>query len=69
MKNGGSFKAAAKELGWLEEVDFYLKRGLIDKVDTVNQYQKIVDNKVKKVKRHVDQVENIFVSIENNTFP
>ena len=69
MKNGGSFKAAAKELGWLEDVDFYLKRGLIDKVDTVNQYQKIVDNKVKKVKRHVDQVENIFVSIENNTFP
>lgn len=65
----GSYKDAAKKLGWLEEMDFYLQRGLIDNIDPKNQYQKIVDNRVKKVKRHVEQVESIFTSIANNTFP
>ena len=64
----GDYKEAAKKLGWLLEKDFYVSRKLIDE-DDVYGYQHIVDNRVKKVRRHVDQVEAIFQSIANNTFP
>ena len=61
------------KLGWLEgDRDWYLTeypnpdgtKGIL-----LFEYQKLLDNRVKKVKRHVDQVEKTFESIENGTFP
>ena len=68
-----SYKEVALKLGWLEgDRDWYLNeypnpdgtKGLF-----LFEYQKLLDNRVKKVKRHVDQVEKAFESIENGTFP
>ena len=68
-----SYKEVALKLGWLEgDRDWYLTeypnpdgtKGLL-----LFEYQKLLDNRVKKVKRHVDQVEKTFESIENGTFP
>ena len=68
-----SYKDVARELGWLEgDKDYYLAQhpnqdgttGLLQ-----FEYQKLVDNRIKKVKRHVEQVEATFKSIEVGTFP
>jgi len=58
-------KEVAIELGWLQgDKQWFLERGY-----DLLEYQKIVDNRVKKVKRHCEQVERIFLSIANHTFP
>ena len=68
-----SAKEVALKLGWLEgDKDYYLNehpnpdgtKGLM-KVE----YQNLLDNRIKKVKRHVDQVEAIFENIAKGTFP
>ena len=73
-----SYKEVALELGWLEgDKEWYLTEykytdpedGLTYDGIHPEGYQKILDNKVKQVKRHVDRVEAIFDSIENGTFP
>lgn len=68
-----SYKETALELGWIEGDREWYRTKFVHKDGTVGiigyEYQKEIDNKVKKVKRHVDQVESIFNSIENGTFP
>lgn len=68
-----SYKDVARKLGWLEgDKEYYLNehpnpdgtKGLF-----MFEYQKLLDNRVKKVRRHVEQVEKTFKNIENNTFP
>ena len=60
-----SYKDVAIHLGWLlGDKEWYLSRGYLQ-----FEYQKALDNRVKKVKRHVTQVESTFESIANNTFP
>ena len=60
-----SYKEVAIELGWLSgDKEWYVSRGY-----EVFEYQKTLDNRVKKVRRHCEQVESIFESIANNTFP
>lgn len=60
-----TYKEVAIHLGWLSgDKEWYVSRGY-----EVFEYQKALDNRVKKVRRHCEQVENIFESIANNTFP
>ena len=67
------YKDVARELGWLEgDKDYYFTRHLNQDGTTgllQFEYQKLVDNRIKKVKRHVEQVEATFKSIEVGTFP
>lgn len=72
-----SYKEVALARGWLDgDKDYYLTEhkwiaedGLEYTGMPVTEYQKLLDNRVKKVKRHVDQVETIFNSIATGTFP
>ena len=67
------FKDVAVKLGWLKgDKNYYLNQHENDDGSiglSKPEYQKLVDNRVKKVKRHVDQVEAIFESIAGGTFP
>jgi len=71
------YREVALKLGWLSgDKDYYLHRhkwsaddGLEYTGMPVTEYQLILDNRVKKVRRHVQQVETIFDSIERGTFP
>lgn len=68
-----SFKDVARRLGWLEgDKEYYLnEHPNLEGTKGIFQfeYQKLVDNRVKKVKRHVEQVEATFKNIEVGTFP
>jgi hypothetical protein len=74
-----SYKDVARELSWLEgDKDYYLNDhtfvnrtddGLLHMGLEQFEYQKLVDNRIKKVKRHVEQVEATFKNIEVGTFP
>ena len=74
-----SYKDVARELGWLEgDKDYYLNDhtfvnrtddGLLHTGLEQFEYQKLVDNRIKKVRRHVEQVEATFKNIEVGTFP
>jgi hypothetical protein len=68
-----SYKDVALELGWLEGDREWYRTQYVHGDGTIGligyEYQKYVDNKVKKVKRHVEQVLKIFKNIEKGTFP
>jgi len=71
------YKDVALKLGWLEgDKDYYRtehKWIADDRLEyvgmPVTEYQLVLDNRLKKVRRHVQQVEAIFDSIEGGTFP
>ena len=71
------YSEVALTLGWLKgDRDYYLNQhkwtaddGLEYTGMPVSEYQLVLDNSVKKVRRHVQQVEAIFDSIERGTFP
>ena len=77
LAQGMTYREVALKLGWLEgDKDYYLNKhkwiaddGLEYTGMPVTEYQLVLDNRVKKVKRHVQQVETIFDSIERGTFP
>lgn len=71
------YKDAALKLGWLKgDKDYYRTEhkwiaddGLEYVGMPVTEYQLVLDNRLKKVRRHVQQVVAIFDSIEHGTFP
>jgi hypothetical protein len=67
------YKEVALQLGWLKgdrewyRTEYKHADGTIGLIGF--EYQKHLDNRVKKVKRHVEQVKKIFKNIEKGTFP
>jgi hypothetical protein len=64
----GSYKEVAITRGWLE-TDISKCSNREGEELLPFEYQKLVDNRVKKVKRHVEQVERIFKNVSKGTFP
>jgi hypothetical protein len=67
------YKEVALQLGWLEGDREWYRTQYKHSDGTIGligfEYQKHLDNRVKKVKRHVEQVKKIFKNIEKGTFP
>ena len=64
----GDYKEVAIQKNWLFK-DISMAKNKNGEQLLPFEYQKQVDNKRKKVKRHVEQVERIFNSVSNGTFP
>ena len=65
----GDYKEVAIKRGWLEDDISKTKHETTGEQLFPFEFQKRIDDKRKKVKRQVDQVERIFKSVSNGTFP